>query len=116
MNDTAVKPRLAARRGCFQGFAMNIGTAVSIKAAAAITVRMTPTLVRKSRSDIGPSLFSAIRGGRTSTATDECLIFLSGSPNAVGVTDNERVRGALDYVLAGKVNDHRAVDRKVYLH
>src|SRR5262245_37300633 len=54
MNDSAVKLRFAVRRAYLHGFARNIGTAVSIKAAAAITVRITLTLVRKARSDIGP--------------------------------------------------------------
>src|SRR3954454_3308872 len=53
-NDRAVNQRFAERLVCFHGPAMNIGTAVSIKAAAAMTVRMTLTLARKARSDIGP--------------------------------------------------------------
>ena len=57
---------------------MNIGTTVSISAPIAITVTMTPTLVRKSRGLMN-RLPTAMVGVETSTETDKCLIFLSGS-------------------------------------
>src|SRR5262249_26449015 len=89
--DRAVSPRLAVRLACLHGFAMNIGTADSTSAAAAMTVTMTLRLVRKSRSDIGSSSSSAIVEVGNPMATDEYLIFLSGSRKAFAVADNEGV-------------------------
>jgi hypothetical protein len=76
--ESAVKPRFAARRPCFQGLARNIGTAVSSRAPRAMTVRMIEMLIKNSRAVIEclQSIGSVERAG--STATDEYLIFLSG--------------------------------------
>ena len=49
-NDNAVRPKFAIRRGCVHGFARNIGTAISIRAAAAMAARMTLIFVSGSPS------------------------------------------------------------------
>src|SRR6266496_2937480 len=78
-NDSAVRPRFAARRSRFHGGSANIGTAVSSSAASAMIARMIVTFVRKSRAVIVvPSTLLVIVEGLRARRTDKYLTSVSG--------------------------------------
>src|SRR5207247_1765533 len=82
-NDSAVRPRFAARRSRFHAASANIGTAVSSSAANAMIARMIVTLVRKSRAVIVvPSTLMVIVEGLGARRTDKYLTSASDVPLA----------------------------------